>query len=175
MTNHNHTEHLTDAWKPSQFNAYVVNNDGSLFLYNSYVGVLARIPDGQTTLVKEALLHGLPGFPQGMFAELALNGFFVPTLTDELQLAAELHASQFDARNVLQLILMPNENCNFRCTYCYESFTRNKMKREVIEGVVEYVQSRIAELSLLRIGWFGGEPLTAPEIIEELSTRLQDL
>ena len=35
----------------------------------------------------------------------------------------------------LQLILMPTEQCNFRCTYCYESFSNGRMSQEVQDGV----------------------------------------
>jgi len=41
--------------------------------------------------------------------------------------------SCLDARS-LQLILMPTEACNFRCTYCYEDFNHNQMRPELVRG-----------------------------------------
>ena len=31
--------------------------------------------------------------------------------------------------NYLNLIILPTEACNFRCTYCYETFENKKMPR----------------------------------------------
>ena len=39
------------------------------------------------------------------------------------------------ASNVLHLILMPTEACNFRCTYCYEDFKLKRMAPAVLRGV----------------------------------------
>lgn len=167
-----HTQDVIADWKGSQFNYRTPAEDGSLLLYNTYVGALARIATTDTPIVVTALEHGVVGEPTGVLAELALNGFLIPRAVDEMKLAEDLHA-QSRRTDALELILMPNENCNFRCVYCYESFARNKMLRPVIEGVVEHVRQRAHDLVGLRIGWFGGEPLTAPRIIEELSSRLQ--
>jgi len=35
----------------------------------------------------------------------------------------------------LQLILLPTEQCNFRCTYCYEDFAIGRMSDAVVAGV----------------------------------------
>jgi uncharacterized protein len=164
-----------NSWTSSRFNFLTPDDDGTLLLYNSYAGAFARIPKSETATVQNAMSDGIQGLPTGILAELTLNGFFVPLGTDESRLADELHATQFKQMDVLQLVLMPNENCNFRCKYCSQSFARNLMSREVIEGVVRHVQSRVNDLTDLRIGWFGGEPLTAPKIIEEISTRLQQI
>ena len=34
--------------------------------------------------------------------------------------------------NYLNLIILPTEACNFRCTYCYETFENKKMPRPVL-------------------------------------------
>lgn len=71
----------------------------------------------------------------------------------------------------LNLIVMPTEKCNFRCTYCYEDFAIGKMKRATIDGIKALVERRIERFGLkkLSLSWFGGEPLMAKEVIFELS------
>lgn len=69
----------------------------------------------------------------------------------------------------LQLILMPTEQCNFRCTYCYEAFELKKMSGSVRRAVKNLISRRAESLSLFEIHWFGGEPLVAMDVIEELS------
>lgn len=68
----------------------------------------------------------------------------------------------------LQLILFPTEQCNFRCTYCYEAFELGRMGRNVQTGIRRLIQNR-TDLRSLQISWFGGEPLVAFDIVRDLS------
>ena len=43
--------------------------------------------------------------------------------------------SGYLASNLLHLILMPTEQCNFRCTYCYEDFAHDRMSPRVVAGI----------------------------------------
>lgn len=69
----------------------------------------------------------------------------------------------------LHLILMPTEQCNFRCTYCYERFDLGQMPDSVVNGIKRLVENRAPTLRALSISWFGGEPLVASEIVCDLS------
>lgn len=72
---------------------------------------------------------------------------------------------------MLNLIILPTEKCNFRCTYCYEDFEIGKMKRPIIEGIKNLIKARVERESIeaLELSWFGGEPTLAIEIVEEIS------
>ena len=76
---------------------------------------------------------------------------------------------------LLELILLPTEQCNFRCTYCYEDFSIGKMKRDVIDGVKSLISKRANDLDILKLSWFGGEPLAAREIVYEISEHAIDV
>lgn len=75
----------------------------------------------------------------------------------------------------MELILLPTEKCNFRCTYCYESFEVGRMPSWVIQAVKALVDRRASELDVLSIMWFGGEPLIANDIVLELSEHFAAL
>jgi uncharacterized protein len=75
----------------------------------------------------------------------------------------------------LHLILMPTEKCNFRCVYCYEDFSIGRMARPVIDGIKALVDRRARSLSSLEIGWFGGEPTVARDIVLEVMTHAQEV
>lgn len=77
--------------------------------------------------------------------------------------------------DVLHLILMPTESCNFRCTYCYEDFKLKRMAPAVLRGVKNLLAARAAELAYLDITWFGGEPLLARDVIEDVMEHVQAL
>jgi len=74
---------------------------------------------------------------------------------------------------MLELIIFPTEQCNFRCTYCYEDFSIGKMQREIIENIKSLISSRAEELKHLKISWFGGEPLSAKSVVYEISDYAQ--
>ena len=79
------------------------------------------------------------------------------------------------ANNMLHLVLMPTEACNFRCTYCYEDFRLARMEPAVRRGVKAFLSRRAAELHWLEVSWFGGEPLLAMEVIEDISSHVMEL
>lgn len=68
----------------------------------------------------------------------------------------------------LHLVLMPTEACNFRCVYCYEDFKYKRMEPWVVQGVKNLIARRGPELESLAINWFGGEPLLAQDLIQEV-------
>jgi uncharacterized protein len=74
------------------------------------------------------------------------------------------------SRKIQQLIILPTERCNFRCTYCYEDFLIGKMKEPVQTALERFMDRRIPELKELSISWFGGEPLMAKEVVLRLSS-----
>lgn len=68
----------------------------------------------------------------------------------------------------LDLILFPTEQCNFRCTYCYEDFEKGRMPANVIAGVKHLIGKRLHDLKMLQISWFGGEPMIAYDIVSDI-------
>ncbi len=77
--------------------------------------------------------------------------------------------SSFFTNRMLELIILPTEQCNFRCTYCYEDFVGRLMSDNNINSIKKLISKRAPSLSQLRIGWFGGEPLLAKNIIYNIS------
>ena len=68
-----------------------------------------------------------------------------------------------------ELIILPTEKCNFRCTYCYEDFAAGRMKPETISAIKKLLEKRATDLKTLHISWFGGEPLTAKNVVLKIS------
>ena len=74
-----------------------------------------------------------------------------------------------------ELIILPTEKCNFRCTYCYENFAAGKMKPEIISAIKKLLQQRASYLETLSLSWFGGEPLVAKNIVLEIAEYAKHL
>lgn len=86
-------------------------------------------------------------------------------MTISMPYLAELLSNQSQ-----ELILFPTEQCNFRCTYCYEDFKLGRMSNGTVNGIKALIDQRISELKNLHLSWFGGEPLVAKDIVLEISS-----
>lgn len=94
--------------------------------------------------------------------------FFVPDS------AASAIADAWSARS-MELIVLPTEKCNFRCTYCYETFALGRMSGAIVGGIAKLLEVRVPELDVLSLSWFGGEPMLALPLVIELSGHAQQL
>ncbi len=76
---------------------------------------------------------------------------------------------------IQELILLPTEKCNFRCTYCYEDFELGKMTETTQAAVEAFLTERIPKLKILRFSWFGGEPLVAKDVVLRIAKHAKAL
>lgn len=73
------------------------------------------------------------------------------------------------SRRQFELILLPTEQCNFRCTYCYEDFEIGQMKPNTVEAIKKLIAARLPALKYFVISWFGGEPLMAKGVVHDIN------
>ncbi|MBL0387691.1 radical SAM protein [Tumebacillus sp. ITR2] len=167
---------IESGYKASRFNIRTNDKNGDMLLLNTYSNKFIRVAEEQKGIVADLLRkpgEALQDHPA--FQELVTRGFLVKKSVDEFRRAEMLHHETIASTDELSLILLPNEDCNFRCTYCYESFAKNFMKPWVQDGVIKYLEKNLHKYKKLHIAWFGGEPLTAMPIIERLSERIMEL
>jgi uncharacterized protein len=79
------------------------------------------------------------------------------------------------SKDSLQLIILPTEKCNFRCTYCYEDFSIGRMSGDVQQSLKRFLSRVAPRLERLYLNWFGGEPLLAPAVVKGISSYAQGL
>lgn len=161
---------------PSRYNARTVAQDGSLLVFNSYTGAFASVPDKARVQAENLLKQKVFQLESNTLAKYMYDrGFLVSASTNELSRLRSLHGHQHYRSDTLQLILLASEECNFRCTYCYESFKRGTMEPWVREAVIALAKQQIEQLRYLQISWFGGEPLLGMEAIRDISPVLQQM
>lgn len=70
---------------------------------------------------------------------------------------------------VFHLVLMVTHGCNLRCRYCYTGRKfRRSMRPQVGRAAIDCAIRSIQPGGILELGFFGGEPLLVPELVEEL-------
>lgn len=159
---------LAVKWKPSRYNIRAMSDSGDLILWNTLSNAISVFRGAQISLVKKAL-RGIEAREKGTIKYLVDRGFLVREGANEYRQFQARFGAQHYRGNVLELILLPSEDCNFRCNYCYEDFARGTMRPEVRAGIKALVNKRVKYLDRLSVSWFGGEPLYGWEAIEELA------
>ncbi len=158
-------------WCTSSYSCSLQCDTGELILYNSYMGAIARIPVYQSEKILRILEQGEfddeSRLDDPMLKELCTGGFFVPSHVREREMVNEV--LERERNSVFSVIVLPHENCNFRCVYCYEKFERGAMAPGVVTGLKSLVDRKAAEYKRVSVCWFGGEPLLAKEIVADLS------
>lgn len=158
-------------YKNSIFN-YVIDLNDEIRLYNSIKGKnsLLIATGSNYTKVKEILCKKNYDYDPQVFKKLYDNGFIINENVNE-HLIREQVLNDVINNNKLHLVIMPTEQCNFRCVYCYENHIKGKMSLETQDAIIKYVRNNIKYYTGLNIGWFGGEPLEALDVIKNLSNE----
>ncbi|MFT3772467.1 MAG: radical SAM protein [Minicystis sp.] len=170
------TPEKVEQWAPSRFNVHATTDDGRLILWNSLSTSISVFKAEQVPLVLDLLkAQGFASRREGFPGYLADRGYLVRKGTDELRKFRHIFGQQHYRSDVLELILLASEDCNFRCTYCYEDFARGTMRPAVRRGIKRLVEDRIKHLGALHISWFGGEPLYGWAAIEELGPFFSEI
>lgn len=156
-------------WTPSRFNARTVGDDGRMLLWNTLTGaVFEFLPEHREAALALLSAKEVREPLDAVGKHLASRGFLVAEGMDEAARFRTFFGQQHWRQDTLELILLASEDCNFRCTYCYEKFRNGTMLPEVRQGVKALVADRAPRLKQLRVSWFGGEPLYGWEALEEL-------
>lgn len=159
-----------ESWTASRYNIHTTTEDGRLIIWNTFRGSMSVFRAEQRSEVKSLLTRrGFAGELEGLTQFLHERGFLIKAGTDEYRQFQHSFGHQHYRQDLLELILLASEDCNFRCKYCYEDFTRGTMKPQVREAVKKLVESKAPNIRLLSISWFGGEPLYGWNAIEDLA------
>lgn len=163
------------SYKQSIFNHIYLTSDNEVLLYNSYGGFnsLASISVRDFDLIIKSLEQKKIENNQ-KFQKLKSLGYFVSSETDEILLCEQKYMDIVE-ENTLRLIILPTEKCNFCCNYCYETFEKGKMLPKIQDSLIKFVKKNIMKFSSMDVRWFGGEPLEALDVIENLSNSFIDI
>ncbi len=142
---------------------HITPYSGEYIYYNS-----ARGTSSMVMLDKDIRKCSCTSLDDVAISRLRENGHLVGNDTDEEQILQALQES-FDHRNYLNLIILPNEECNFRCVYCYETLKHRVMDDTTVDSVIRYVANNLSRFNSLHVDWFGGEPLLSMKTIMKMS------
>jgi len=152
------------------------NHGDSEYLINTYTRSVVRLVPAETACVKALLQNAAPKTEkeQGYMRILISNGFLVPEETDELEWLEYLYTKQwFDSKNI-SIVFLPTLKCNFACPYCFETEKNIDMNANNLTNFIEYLKNTMKTHELLKVLFFGGEPLLKYPYIEIICKSLQE-
>jgi len=168
------------ALTPSRFNVAVDLPDGRIAVYNTFSAALTIMHRAgwQRVLAPGARVAFSVGTLQAAMSRLLANGFLVAEGTDETEMVRQHYqrgrrdrSSGFSANVLLTMA------CNLACQYCFQGKIQMEaqprmMAPDTEEAVVEYLKRSASNTRMLRVSWFGGEPLLGLRQIKRMSPSL---
>lgn len=111
-----------------------------------------------------------------------------PTIIEEMQRLKIIVADDFNEKEHLvnkrnnyiqakeyKTSIIPTFECNYVCWYCTQEHQPVNIEPEKIELIINHIKTYLLEndIESYVLSWFGGEPLTQPEIIDYMSGELR--
>lgn len=161
--------------KRSRFNVFQ-EIDGKMYVFNTFSKGMASIDQ----LHIEALHPNGKGSLSDIedsFAALSELGILVEDGLDEIGSLRYAYWQSKMSSNELEFVVSPTMDCNFRCTYCFETPRKGKMLESTQDAVFSFVKQKVIDLkpSKIRFIWFGGEPLLAMDVVKSFSKKILSL
>lgn len=70
--------------------------------------------------------------------------------------------------------ILPTTGCNARCVYCYQQgISARTMTEDVADRIIDYI-CETKQKGRIKLHWFGGEPLCAPDMITKICKGLRE-
>ncbi len=110
--------------------------------------------DGYEEELDEILNHGCSKISTNLTQFL----YEQELLANESEIKSELDSYKKKLNRLLLLTIIPTQECNFRCPYCYENHEAVTMSEKTLTQIQKYIEEHISKFRILQINWFGGEP-----------------
>lgn len=159
--------------KPSLYNIVIKEENGFVFLFNSYSGAFCKIEKNTYGLISASKLECLSTED---IIDLKKQGYLVPQKLNEynkiLLKEREAILDQYEKKRTF--VIAPTLACNLNCIYCFENGFRNGtyMDLQTFNKTIIFIKNRTRGMEKVHITWFGGEPLLAFDIIKSFNEKI---
>lgn len=160
--------------KESIFNIYYQFGDKKI-AYNSLYCGLAEIDDKYIKLLDKIKDEKTNIFDKNEIKLLEVAKKYKYIIDDESDELLDYRTKKYYHKfneDKLSLTIAPTLDCNFKCTYCYETCKHGIIDNNVQNNIIEFIKKRVGSIKKLSISWYGGEPLIAKEVIYTMSEKI---
>lgn len=155
--------------KKSKYN-YSFEYNGKFYLFNPYSG-LCELSSELFNLYNADINL----WPNSLKEKLIRKKYVVDEI-DEYNVFLIMRNRIVYSKNTLLLEIAPTLNCNCQCGYCFVSKKSQFMNIETQNNILDFIAGRILQgVRIVKVTWFGGEPLLAYQTISDLSKQIISL
>lgn len=161
--------------KLSKYIYLIHNNEHTIALntlYGNFVNIFDKKRQVYDVLSGELYYTYLTDEVQNFLFE---NNMLIQDDIDENNDLNKLIENTINNKSKMHLIILPTEDCNFRCIYCYENHEKKYMSGEIQNRLMDFILDRLQDVDSISIDWFGGEPLIAMNLIESISESIKKI
>jgi uncharacterized protein len=150
---------------------------GTYLAFNAFTGALLELTEEESAIAfaLEPGQEAPAGMPPVLRRRLGDAGILVPPAFDERRALFEIRHRAIESPDSLLLTIAPTIQCNFRCTYCFESHRQEVMTPSIEADLVRFIADRALGVRAISTMWFGGEPLLQPDIIDRVQRFINEL
>ncbi|GAU80078.1 radical SAM/SPASM domain-containing protein [Fusibacter sp. 3D3] len=154
----------------SNFTILLENSEEIYYLFNTRTSAICKLDKAAFEFYENYPNNHIDDNFENLHSILISEGFLIESNQKEIDyIKHNLYKSRYDEKT-LSLTIAPTMNCNFSCSYCFETNKEfGKMDSTVITQLKEFVSKKLHHQTKLEITWFGGEPLLALDTITELT------
>ena len=115
--------------------------------------------------------------PPPVLKDLTDVEVLLPAEEDELAVVLQRNQTASDLDDVLWLVVEPTAQCQMDCDYCGQQHEDQTLSPADQDRLIGRIRGRLEAGShrVLRVSWFGGEPLLGLDVMRALVPRLRAL
>lgn len=163
----------------SRYNHFYPWRDGYYLAFNARSGAVALMTGDNYAMLQQlgaklgnGSTDGLSSDEQALLKQLDYGMFVHADTLDEIEhLKFEHRRIRYDD-STLGLVIAPTMACNMACVYCFEENKKGRMSTQVVDNLLSFVEKRAPRLTTVDVSWYGGEPLLALNVIEQITDSL---
>jgi uncharacterized protein len=152
-------------------------------LINTETGALITIHDDDFFFVidlvdKHGDLSDLTENQKMLFSEMLRAGLIIDETIDEQERLRNEFVAMREGTNIMMLSVLPTLFCQLSCPYCYQrEHPAGTMTEDVENALIDFLKVHFKQNSVrnLILAWFGGEPLLAFPVLQQLSQKIRGL
>ena len=164
--------------KQSNYNFFYPykEDETKLIAYNSFSNALALI-EKEKHLKFVKFCNDEADLDEEFKEQLRQGAFLIDDDVNELELLRQGMLVSRYSTDYFGVTIAPTLDCNFRCIYCYEkdSIKQCYMDSDTQDRIVELLKKKVKTIRQFSVTWYGGEPLMALDVIENLSKQFIEI
>lgn len=158
--------------KSSLFNTCTTFGEHTI-LYNSLSGDIISMTSAER--LRQLIQNEISVDMDNPLDRRLINGGFLVSESEDEAALVSLSNYEKMFNPELAMTILPTEECNFRCKYCYEEFKQGEMGSDVQQSFLKWFQKNVSKYASVQVSWFGGEPLVGWAALSHLSTQMLEI